>query len=202
VDGHVPHDLAGAMALLRSTPPIESLRALQGGISDVSNLENASRGSDSSLAPDDIRAVPLYVMDLAALARDEPVGLAATQRGWRYLMRGTDGITGTDVAEYDGQHRVVLVSSARFNARIAGTVDAAPDLVASASIDYELRYLLVPGLCMLLLWLEGAKPGEGLLLPLPPTGLKTLRRRLYREDEFLSIARPLAERRLARPDPP
>jgi hypothetical protein len=118
------------------------------------------------------------------------------QTGWRYIL--LEGTRAFASAEVDKESDTEELSFSNFSTgdQIANTISAlemAENFPETLSGDYEVRFLRIPSLYIIAIWLKG---DDDILMPLVSAhGLRPLGK--YSEEEILKLLQPRAQQVLA-----
>jgi hypothetical protein len=129
---------------------------------------------------------------------------SATSRSWRYiLMRGTNAAGVAAVADAGAKTGNLLRFTGLFQTCFAAeTLEAlrkAKELKQIKEQDYELRFLQVPAINFVAVWLHGKS--DDIILPLPPTfGRKLNAYQPYAESEIIKVLKPDAKEAMKAPN--
>jgi hypothetical protein len=129
---------------------------------------------------------------------------AASSKSWRYiLLHGTDAVGVATVSEADSKTGKALSFNGLFESGFSSeTVEAirkARELPQIKKQDYELRFLEVPAVNFVAIWLH-AKSGD-IIMPLPPTlGRKLNAFQPYSESEIIKVLKPEAKKVMKAPN--
>lgn len=184
------------MGLTISTPPQESLNALEAASSQFSSVIDIS-GALHSGSPETTLPHQVFTIGLTDLANGSRLDNAVLV-GWRFLL----GNVAAEVNAPSYNSEGVSLNEGPF-------VQQTADLVARASASrrvengtYELAVLRIPGIYVMALWLKSGNSKDDIFIPMKPTLEELEPGREYGVDEFTSILVNAAQARLAFDDAP
>jgi hypothetical protein len=185
------------MGLLVPDPPRDSIVALRESLGALAERGSFSASGLREARSDQISAtVPHQVFTLGlADARSGDVAKAARPTGWRYLLAVDEQVVASAETTFERgeRHTFSHVNAGPF---VGGTVEALLVAEHAARDDergLELRLLNVPALYLMSVWLVRSDDGSSVFVPIAPAPSGFEPNRLYREDEFASRLRALAE---------
>ncbi len=181
------------MALKKPVPPPATRKAFQAGLAEMIRLGRAPKGLPSEDFPQQI-----YALGLRNIIRG-PNLRGASHVAWEFIV-GTP--SGPAVSVYVGHPpkgvppKMTSLARDPIATEALQATRAVERLPETRSHDYELRRLRIPGLSVGAFWLKSLEGGPDLVVPYHAVAHKLKTMRAYSMDEFMSIVRPLAEKRL------
>jgi|GEM_PF-1955573 len=150
----------------------------------------------SGLQTTDLTVAPahrVYSVGLTNLAAGQLLS-AATPSSWRYLLvHGTNAVGEANLSQDEaGRLKFNGFSSTRFADETRVALQIAENSGRLQNTDYEVRYLLLPSIHFVALWLHATT--DDLIVPLPPTFARIRDYRLCSETEALQFLKPEAQR--------
>jgi hypothetical protein len=124
----------------------------------------------------------------------------AVLTGFRYLVREAAGELSFVEIRVDAAHnatRMTMRGYGRYAEAIIAGMAKVEKLPAVATGSYELRVLHCSAIYLVALWLKGDQGAPDILYPLAPAPPGFQAERSYSADEFLNLARSLAQARAA-----
>jgi hypothetical protein len=142
-----------------------------------------------------------YFVGLTNLASGHMLS-AATSRSWRYLlMHGTNAV-GAATLIADGKNGNALkfndLQHPFFPNATLEALRAAGKLPQTKKQDYELRYLGIPALNFVAVWLHGES--DNILIPLPPTFGRFNDYQPYSESQIIKVLKKDADNVMKQPN--
>jgi hypothetical protein len=129
---------------------------------------------------------------------------SASSKSWRYiLLHGTNAVGVASVSDADSKTGKALSFNGLFESgRSSETLEAARtagELPQIKKQDYELRFLEVPALNFVAVWLHGRS--DDIIMPLPPTFGRNLNAfQAYSESEIIKVLKPEAKEVMKAPN--
>jgi hypothetical protein len=190
------------MAIQYATPPSDSERIALTGLQHMARF--AQRTGVPELAAPRVGEARLsaphsmHHIRLDDLAARRPLRESAVT-GWRYLaMVDAHAVASSEVAA-DTDGRPAGLQQVNTGPYVGSTELTLQDLAEVAEIKqntFELRVLIVPALCAVVLWLEQVDGDRNLFVPLAPAPDYLDAGRIYQENELLDAFEGPAQRRL------
>ena len=181
------------MALVKPTPSAETTRAYREGLAELIELGRAPKGLPAAEYPQQV-----FVLALQDAARG--AGLEhAKPVVWQFLLgSAAEPAFAAAVAHPPPGESPKLTSLARGpliaqSIRASQEVEALPEVRAA---NYELRRLFIAGLSIRAFWLKSLEGKPDLAVPYHALAEELKGMQAYAMDEFMSIIRRLARKRL------
>jgi hypothetical protein len=135
----------------------------------------------------------VFTAGLDELARGDALDSAALPTGWRFLIdEGAEPVAAAEVQDTTRAAAPAQVTEGPFVAETATGLSAARELPTVRDTDFELRFLRVPALHLVAIWLSA--PGrDDVLIPLDPAPDPFEAGRAYDAPDFVSAAQSLAQ---------
>jgi len=141
-----------------------------------------------------------YFVGLTDLASGHLLS-AAKLGNWRYLLlHGTNAVGAAELKTEENTGRVLGFSAleqTRFADETLQALRIAEKLPQIKKRDYELRYLDIPGILFVAVWLHGKS--DDIIIPLPPTFGRWDAYQPYSGRQMLKLLKPEAAKRLKTP---
>lgn len=192
------------MAIRSPSPPDRSVQALVVGLGALA--ESASTEGPGfepqvfGAAGASRRALRFHSAQAGDLAAGQPLWECARYIGWRYLLPGIAGAQAAEVVDERGVHAMRVHNESDINLetwRLLDTLKGRPELEGG---DYEPKYLTIPALSVVALWLDTVLAMSGFVIAVPEWETRFERNRLIPMLEFDGLVRPLAIARTSAPD--
>jgi hypothetical protein len=145
-------------------------------------------------------AWPVYSLSVVDVAQGIPLAQAGKLHGWRFLVE-LGSMASAEVVERDGRHQLSRWNHGGFNRQMAEVRQRLSGSETLADGEYELRVLVVPGLCVCAVWVFEEASERSLVVPLAPTDPSLEAYREYTGAAFLTALNASARQRLLQPDP-
>lgn len=165
------------MTFIAPKPPQQVLDAVHSTFLDLSRNRAfrtpALRNATGSLQLTEPHQV--FTLGLTDLAAGKGLD-AAKPTGWRYLVQEGDNVLASAEVTAAGPTDEYVFSAfneGRFVASSANAMRAVGEFPEVKQGNFELRFLNVPGLYVLALWLHDAQGKDDFLLPLAPSPVET-----------------------------
>jgi hypothetical protein len=124
--------------------------------------------------------------------------------GFRQLVtNATTAIAAAEV-QADPSGGAALLANLNYGPYVAASAKAFADLANLDAVrngDYEVRLLRFSAIYVVAIWLKGSGGSADIIYPLPPAPSPLTAETALTPAEFLSAIRPLAQRRVNKPDP-
>jgi len=178
------------MPIKIATAPAGFEQTLERAVTDASAHSNlrfaAAGGAGAGVMP--AAKHPAYTMGVDQVAAGSGVS-KAVPTSWRaFLVMGQSTVALGEVAASGGQlARDASISEGRLVDRAVEAIQFAEQSAVVAQQDFELRFLHIPGIYVLALWLHGL---QDLFVPVLGPGLKTLQ--FYSEADLFKAIQPAA----------
>lgn len=142
------------MGLNLDAPPESAILLVAGAVADAAALPGSA---DAAADGEGEAARPVPVFQPRPGAGEGASGLGEADRtGWRFVVRGTGGLSVVDLFETQGGDlRLQRIRGARPATRLLKAAAAAEAALAEDG-DYSVRILALPELHLEILWLAGA----------------------------------------------
>jgi hypothetical protein len=169
-------------------------------------------GSELRAYPHELGGLRIEDLTIADPHREYFVGLtnlasghllsAATSRSWRYLLiHGTNAVGVATVFDADAKTGNTLKFGALYETGLGKeTLEAlreAEKLPQIKKQDYEPRFLDVPAVYFIAVWLHGKS--DDIIIPLPPTFGRWNAYQPYSESQMIKLLKPEAKKVLKQP---
>jgi len=187
------------MALTKPIPSARMRKAFRDGLAEMIRLGRAPKGLPRENYPQQI-----YSLGLEDIVKGIGVR-AAKPVVWEFLVGDSSGPA---IAVYVGQPprgtppKMTSVTRGPMTGEALKATHAVEALPQLRVRNYELRRLRISGLSIGAFWLKSEDGGGDLAVPYHAVVDKLVRMRAYPMEEFLSIVRPLAAKRLKFDDSP
>jgi hypothetical protein len=187
------------MPLDVNNPPIAAYEAVQSVVSELAGKSEfrtpaLRRADPRSLALSTPHRIATLPLDRLRQAKD--LRGSTEIRGWRFLIHDGDRvIASTDaIVGQNGGFEFGQINEGPFNEGMEQAIRKAEGLPAVQRDHFEPVVLVVPALYIVALWLESLGNNADLILPLSPTPGELRALEPIKVEDFLSVARRLAER--------
>jgi hypothetical protein len=188
------------MSLMTGNPPEEAFQIVSDVIDNLAGSPEAEKMSLTDPASCQVE-MPLgvYVLGLDDVSQDALA--TARQVGWRYTVY-CEGqpIVAAEVRAPAGEAiKFSHINQGQFVEATVAAMKQAESLEEVAESDYEARFLKIPALYVIALWLHSDT--DDVLIPMPPTFDTLTPNEPYSAEEFFEILIPAAAARKVSEDP-